>query len=82
MEPVGTGEPLRVRAAAAKGAGMPFAMLNSNKRAVTLKGTWRGREVYRMTDKLKDEIRDASIHPAAPVSYHAPVVASFAFPGD
>ena len=36
VEPVGTGEPLRVRAAAAKGAGMPFAMLNSNKRAVTL----------------------------------------------
>ena len=36
VEPVGTGEPLRVRAAAAKGAGMPLAMLNSNKRAVTL----------------------------------------------
>ena len=36
VEPVGTGEPLRARAAAAKGAGMPLAMLNSNKRAVTL----------------------------------------------
>jgi len=48
VEPVGTGEPLRVRAAAAKGAGLPFAMLNSNKRAVTLNlKDERGRELLK-----------------------------------
>jgi len=49
VEPVGTGEPLRMRAAASKGAGIPLAMLNSNKRAITLNlKTERGKALLKM----------------------------------
>ncbi len=35
VEPIG-GEPMRMRASASRGAGIPLAMLNSNKRGITL----------------------------------------------
>ena len=45
VEPLG-GEPLRQRIGVGRGASLPFAMLNSNKRAVTLNlKTERGREL-------------------------------------
>jgi crotonobetainyl-CoA:carnitine CoA-transferase CaiB-like acyl-CoA transferase len=45
VEPIG-GEPLRQRIGVGRGASLPFAMLNSNKRAVTLNlKTARGREL-------------------------------------
>jgi CoA:oxalate CoA-transferase len=41
-----TGEPLRLRTALGRGASLPFAMLNSNKRAITLNlKSARGREL-------------------------------------
>ena len=47
VEPIG-GEPLRLRASASKGAGIPLAMLNSNKRAVTLNlKTERGKQLLK-----------------------------------
>ena len=45
VEPLG-GEPLRLRIGVGRGASLPFAMLNSNKRAVTLNlKSERGREL-------------------------------------
>ncbi|MDJ0949565.1 MAG: endonuclease/exonuclease/phosphatase family protein [Alphaproteobacteria bacterium] len=41
---------------------------------------YRGAEIHNA--ELKDEIRDAAAAPGSPVSYHAPVVASFAVGGD
>ena len=55
IEPL-TGEPARLRAAVGKGASLPLAMLNSNKRAVTLNlKSPRGREL------LKDMVRRADV---------------------
>ena len=47
VEPL-TGEPMRNRARASKGAGVPLAMLNSNKRAITLNlKSERGKELLK-----------------------------------
>ena len=55
VEPIG-GEPMRVRAKASKGAGVPIAMLNSNKRGITLNlKDERGRKL------LKDMVRKADV---------------------
>ncbi len=55
VEPVG-GEPMRARAAAARGAGIPIAMLNSNKRGITLNlKAERGKAL------LKDMARQADV---------------------
>ncbi len=55
VEPVG-GEPLRLRARTSLGAGVPVAMLNSNKRAITLNlKDERGRAM------LKDMVRGADV---------------------
>jgi CoA:oxalate CoA-transferase len=55
VEPIG-GEPLRLRASASKGAGVPLAMLNSNKRSVTLNlKTDRGKQL------LKEMVAKADI---------------------
>ncbi len=48
--------------------------------SAAMERAYRGAEIH--NEELKDEIRDASVHPEAPVSYHAPVVASFDIPGD
>jgi crotonobetainyl-CoA:carnitine CoA-transferase CaiB-like acyl-CoA transferase len=50
-----SGEPARIRAKVDKGATLPFAMLNSNKRAVTLNlKTSRGRELLKAMAKKGD----------------------------
>ncbi|MBU2532401.1 MAG: CoA transferase [Alphaproteobacteria bacterium] len=55
VEPIG-GEPMRNRAKTSRGAGIPLAMLNSNKRAITLNlKTERGR------DLLKSLVRQADV---------------------
>lgn len=55
VEPIG-GEPMRLRANAAKGAGIPLAMLNSNKRGITLNlKADAGKQL------LKDMVRDADV---------------------
>lgn len=55
VEPL-AGEPMRNRARTSKGAGIPLAMLNSNKRAITLDlKTERGKEL------LKDLVKQADV---------------------
>mgnify|MGYP000530346070 CR=1 FL=1 len=55
IEPLG-GEPMRARAKSSKGAGIPVALLNSNKRAITLNlKEPRGREL------LKDMVKKADV---------------------
>ena len=55
VEPPG-GEPMRQRASASRGAGIPIAMLNSNKRGITLNlKDARGREL------LHDMVRQADV---------------------
>ncbi|HUN52198.1 MAG TPA: CoA transferase, partial [Candidatus Sulfotelmatobacter sp.] len=54
VEPV-TGEPARQRAAVGKGASLPMAMLNSNKRAITLNlKSSRGRELLKAMARRAD----------------------------
>ncbi|HYM31689.1 MAG TPA: CoA transferase [Candidatus Cybelea sp.] len=54
VEPPG-GEPARLRAAVGKGASLPMAMLNSNKRAVTLNlKSERGRELLKQMVERAD----------------------------
>jgi len=54
VEPL-TGEPARLRAAVGKGASLPVAMLNSNKRAVTLNlKSERGRELLKAMARRAD----------------------------
>lgn len=55
VEPI-TGEPMRMRAKSAKGAGIPIAMLNANKRGITLNlKSERGRAL------LKDMVKHADV---------------------
>ena len=55
IEPL-SGEPMRYRAKATKGAGLPIAMINANKRGITLNlKTQRGREL------LKEMVERADI---------------------